>query len=72
VASRLRAQPRVAQAPLDALKLAFERLRARVGTEAPSVQLGSQQRDPVVVVVGLGLQLLDRFGRACASNSSTE
>jgi hypothetical protein len=36
------------------------------------VQLGSRQRDPVVVVVGLGLQFLDRLARAHASNSSTE
>jgi hypothetical protein len=57
---------------LCAVKLPFERLQARVGTEAPPLQLGSQQRDPVVVLVGLGLQFLDRLGRAHASNSITE
>jgi len=44
----------VAKALLGALEL----LRSSVTANTPSVQLGSQKRDPVAVVVDLGLQLL--------------
>jgi len=44
----------VAKALLGALEL----LQSSVTANTPSVQLGSQKRDPVAVVVDLGLQLL--------------
>jgi hypothetical protein len=41
------------------LERPFERSQTRVGSEAPSVSLGSEKGDPVVVIVDLGLKLLD-------------
>ena len=70
--SRLGVRTRVAQALLCPLELPFELLQSSVGAKTPSVQLGSQKRDPVAVVVGVGLQLIDLVARAHASNSSTE
>jgi len=48
----------VAKALLGALELPLELLQSSVTANTPSVQLGSQKRDPVAVVVDLGLQLL--------------
>jgi hypothetical protein len=70
--SRLRATTRVVQALLRALELPFELLQSSVRANTPSVQLRSQQRDTVAVVVRLGLQLLDLIARAHASNSTIE
>ena len=69
--SRLRARLRVVQTLLGAVERPFERLQANVATEAPSVQLGSQQGDPVLVVVDVGLELLDLAWGAHARDSST-
>jgi hypothetical protein len=70
--SRLRATTRVAQALLRAFELAFELLQSSVRANTASVQLDSQKRDTVAVIVRLGLKLLDLVARAHASNSSTE
>src|SRR5262249_35665799 len=61
--SRLRAKTSVAQARLRALELPFKLLQPSVRANTPPVQLGSQKRDPIVVVVRLGLQLLDLVAR---------
>lgn len=60
----------MAQAFLRSLQIALQRMQARGGTEPQSVQLGSHQRDPIAVVVGLGLQLVDLI--ACAHGLSSD
>src|SRR5947209_1726910 len=54
-----RAQPRVTQVCPCVFERPLQRSQTCVGSEAPSVPLGSQKGDPVVVVVDLGLKPLD-------------
>lgn len=49
----------VVQTLLRALQLALELLQPSVRAQAPSVELGSQQGDAILVVGRLCLQLLD-------------
>jgi len=57
---------------LCAFQLSFESVQARTGAETPPVQLCSQERDSVAVVVGVGLQLVDPVGRTHASTPGLE
>jgi hypothetical protein len=75
VASQLgsssRTGARVAQSLLSTLELALELLQSSVRAKAPSVQLGSQQGNPIATVVDVSLQLVYVI-RPHASNSITE
>jgi hypothetical protein len=59
MASGFRATPLLEQALPGERELPLELLQLSVGAETPPVQLGAQKGDSIVVVVGVGLQLID-------------
>jgi len=61
----------ILQTLLHPLELALEFLQSCVCSDAPSIEPGSQERDPIAAIERFGLQLLDS-APAHASNSITE